>query len=577
MTEYGSGKVFIRARRNYFPMFNSLFNPPFETLVNLTIRLLDNLKIKVSSSTINKALHDHPEYPSLLSVVDALNQWNVKNMAIKVDPSRINELPLPFLAHKEAPVGDHFELVTNLTENKIEYFDNANKKKTISIDNFQKTWSGIVLLAEASEDSGEFNYLDNLKRERISALIPFVYPFIGLLITTMCIVALTLSQIENNILVGVWVALLITKYFGILITIPLISTEVDQQNSFLNKVCGSKPKNNCMTVLQSKGAQIIPGLSWSEIGFFYYAGGWLLICISTFSFLKTSITFLFILNLMALPYVLYSIYYQSKVVRQWCKVCLIVLAMIVVEFGLLNLIGFSNLITYLEQFNIAFITSVLLAFTIPIIIWYIFKFRLIQLREKKEEVQQLKKIKFNIGVFLHLLESQPKMLPIPQDVGIVLQSKKRNNSKPYVHILQVWNLYCSACAHSQSFIEELIEKTENLKIQIVFGGTQSYDKETQLILNHILKIAENIGEQEVNNALGDWYKNKEMNYDAFATKYPIRKISNLKSERIENMNQWCEKANIKYTPSYFINGQELPEGYYIEDLKYFLSTDIFWR
>lgn len=574
VTKYGSGKVFIRAVLNCSKMFFPLFNPPFESLVKLTIRLLDILNVKVSSSTINKALQDHPEYPSLLSVADVLNQWNVKNMAIKVDQSRIYELPLPFLAHKKTFLGDHFELVTDLTEMNLEYFDDTNKKKNISIENFQNSWSGIALLAQATEDSGEFNYEINQKKERKSALLPYTYLAIGLIITILTIVMVFIQPFLGHRFEINWAVLTALKFIGVIMTIFLLLFDLNQENHLTYKICGNGPRSNCHAVLESKGAQIIPGLRWSEVGFFYFFGGWILTVILIHTGIQ-AISLLFTINLLALPYVFYSIYYQAIIIKQWCKICLIVLALLILEFASFSIVGFPNHYAYLMQIDTTFLPALVFAFSLPIVLWYVLKFHIIRHREKAAEVQLLNKIKFNSSVFLHLLKCQIKMPHIQEGCGIVFQNQKDNNSNSNVHVLLVLNLHCSACAQAQSFIEELIEKTENLKVQIVFVGTENFDDQTLLIMNHLLNIAEHLGGEEAIKALGDWYSIKEMDYNTFSTRHPIKREIDIKLERIKHMKQWCEEANIMFTPTYYVNEYMLPDGYFMEDLKYFFSTDTF--
>lgn len=571
VTKYGSEKVFIRASPNYFKMFYSFFNPSFESLVNLTIRLLDNLNVKVNSSTVNKTLKDHPEYPSLLSVSDALNQWNVHNIAIQVDQSRIYELPVPFIAHIKTSLGTHFELVTKLSEENLEYFDYANRKKTVALKSFSKKWSGIALLATATPDSGELNYEINLKKEVRPTLVPLVYLSTGLLITLLSVGVLFISPIAAHNLEINWAVLTVLKFVGVIMTTLLLSFDLSQENSFLYKVCGNESKPNCHAVLKSKVAQIVPGLRWSEVGFFYFFGSWILTIITTPTYYTSAISFLFILNLATLPYILYSVYYQSIIIKQWCKVCLIVLALLILEFASFSIEGFSNHYAYLKQIDITFLPVLIFAFTLPIIIWYVFKYYIIQLKVKAEEVQLLKKIKFNSGVFLNLLKSQARMPDIQEDIGIILQSKKRNNSNSNIHILVVLSLYCSACAQAQFYIEELIEKTENLKVQIVFIGTENLDDQTLLIMSHILNIAEEFGGHKAFQALGDLYNSKEIDYDTFIHEHPLYRKETLKSEFTMDMKRWYDKANIKFTPTYYVNGYMLPDEYSIEDLKYFFN------
>ena len=41
-------------------------------------------------------------------------------------------------------------------------------------------------------------------------------------------------------------------------------------------------------------------------------------------------------------------------------------------------------------------------------------------------------------------------------------------------------------------------------------------------------------------------------------------------DKVEAMDKWCNANDITYTPTIFINGQQLPDAYSIEDLQYFL-------
>jgi hypothetical protein len=43
------------------------------------------------------------------------------------------------------------------------------------------------------------------------------------------------------------------------------------------------------------------------------------------------------------------------------------------------------------------------------------------------------------------------------------------------------------------------------------------------------------------------------------------------TDKINQMKDWCEKVKIEYTPTIFIDGWELPKGYQIKDINYFLS------
>lgn len=70
-----------------------------EPNVKATILFLQLTKVKVNNATVNETLQNHPDYPSLLCVSDALNKWSIPNGAGKIEPEKINTLPTPFIAY----------------------------------------------------------------------------------------------------------------------------------------------------------------------------------------------------------------------------------------------------------------------------------------------------------------------------------------------------------------------------------------------------------------------------------------------------------------------------------------------
>lgn len=69
-----------------------MFNQ-YEPNVKATIHFLKLLNVKVTNTTVNETLQNHPDWPSLLCISDSLNKWNVPNGAGKIDVSKIDELP----------------------------------------------------------------------------------------------------------------------------------------------------------------------------------------------------------------------------------------------------------------------------------------------------------------------------------------------------------------------------------------------------------------------------------------------------------------------------------------------------
>jgi ABC-type bacteriocin/lantibiotic exporter with double-glycine peptidase domain len=142
---------------------------PKENAVLATYQYLKAIGAKVSEETVEETLKNHPDYPSLLATSDALNEWNVENVAVKITPEQLLEIPTPFLAYLNSN-GGIFALIKSIKNNKIEWIHTIKGTQRESIEDFNKNWNGVVLIAEANENSIEKNYAENHQKEIIKNL-----------------------------------------------------------------------------------------------------------------------------------------------------------------------------------------------------------------------------------------------------------------------------------------------------------------------------------------------------------------------------------------------------------------------
>jgi len=119
-------------------------------------------------------------------------------------------------------------------------------------------------------------------------------------------------------------------------------------------------------------------------------------------------------------------------------------------------------------------------------------------------------------------------------------------------------------------MEKLLEENKNLKMQIIFKISNDGSIPKTPIVEHLLAIAEKGDEKLTLKVLNDWYLSDSKDYDHFKAVNPISSELQQQNSKIEAMDKWCMEMEIKYTPTVFINGYELPEIYTVEDLKYLL-------
>ncbi len=538
-----------------------MFNQ-FEPNVKATIRFLKLLNVKVTNITVNETLQNHPDWPSLLCISDSLNKWNVPNGAGKIDVDKIDELPTPFIAHtinREYPL----VIVTNVSAAEIKGISKGhNKETTVKRDEFLKNWDGVYLFAEPHSESGEKEYETNKKKEFINSLVPSATVALIFIIATYAMyknitnISPNQKGFASNIFFQYFISLA-----GVFVTSLLLWYEIDKNNPLLQKVCTGIAKGNCNAILTGKHAKVFNWLSWSEVGFFYFSGS--LMLMFGISKLPDSMFVLAWLNVLALPYTVFSIYYQWKVAKQWCILCLSVQALLVL--GCMNVI-IDNSLFPLPQFSPLLVAKYLFPFVLPTLIWFVIKPYILRLQEAKNTKREYLRIKFNAEIFETLLKKQKPISISVDGLGIDIGNPAATNT-----IIKVCNPYCGPCSKAHPKIEKLLESISNLKIKIIFATPNSEEYISIKPIRHLLALAENATNQLlIKEALDSWYIPEKKDYEKFASKYPLNGQLKLQSSKIDAMNNWCDATGIVFTPTIFINGHQLPDAYDIEDLQYFL-------
>lgn len=542
----------------------------FAQPVNATIQLIQQLNIKVCKSTINETLLNHPDYPGILSIADSLKQWHIDNIVLKTNEEKLAELPLPFIAHTNKK---GFITIRAINNNYITYTDNNNvgsKTITTSINDFITQWSGIVLLAEKNELSGEKLYKENHRKEVIQALkIP------ALLL--LAVVAIIINSIflykqdtPNNHLIYYTISTLL-KLVGVVVSSLLLWYEVDKANPVLKQICTGGTKTNCNAILSGKQSKLFGTISWSEIGFFYFSGGFLYLIIYGNNLFVNPTNevppyFISILNLFALPYTIFSIFYQWRIAKQWCVLCLAVQALLVSEFIVGESTGQLSYISSLSYTNLIPNFQFLISFLLPLIFWYILKPNLLKAQENKRNKRSLTRLKYDTRIFNALLPKQKQIAETTHDLGIVIGNPHAENT-----IIKVCNPYCGPCATAHPEIEAILEANPNVKAQIIFTATNKEGDFKAPPVKHLLAIAAQNNVAQTKQALDDWYLAEQKNYEQFALKYPLNGEVDKQASAVEKMNEWCTKTDISFTPTIFINGYQMPDVYSVKDLKYLLS------
>lgn len=525
-----------------------------DNCVSITKKLLHILNIKHTIEYLEDSILSHPDHPSLLSISDTLNAYKVENLAIKTDKTKFDELPLPCIVQVSRIGKDLFYLLETVSDKKVTYYDDRGKTHHITKNVFLNVWTGVCLLAEKMNSSREEGIEGKLKAKRfLNFLKVSMVSLFMAWISTQFFFAETIDSTFTLLLIGLYTFL---KFLGLGVGVLLLWFEVDEYNPTLQSICSGGTKVNCSSVLNSKYAQLFNGnLSLSLAGFSYFFGSLLYPILQGFS--MSALALSSIIGFLGFPIILISLYYQAFVIKQWCKLCVMMQIVIVFEILASILGGF-----YTAEIALETIPLLVALFILPIVAWKLIKPLLQKEKERNFYKRGLKKIKNNAEVLKGLLVKSRRFTTSTEGLGILLK-----NANAKYNVVKVCNPYCRPCAKAHPILEELFAKGR-INLQILFTVKANGNDPKTTMVRHFLAIHE---KGTIREALDDWYNSETKDYGAFSYKFPMNGELENQNEKIEAMSKWCDSENITYTPTLFINGYELPKEYSIYDLKEVLS------
>jgi len=544
-----------------------LFLTNKEDLIESTKKFLSLLNVKVTNATLEKDLQNHPDYPSLLSISDVLTGYGVGNVSLKITPDKLDELPTPFIIPIKGKTAHNSQSVTVVEKVSVDLVRYYNHEKyqweDIVRTDFEQIWSSdIVLLADAEDAIGEKDYNKKFREERRLKIANY---FTFLTLPAFTIIACLLAIINYGQPAFLPVTFTVLTLTGCIVGGLLLWYEIDQYNPIAQQICGTGKKTNCGAVLNSKASKIA-GISWSVIGFTYFLGA-LFTQLFTGILTTTTLFTLAWLNVLAVPYVFFSVYYQWRIAKQWCVLCLSVQLLLVLQLAVSLAAGWHTFSTFNEVFNSGVLIPVLFAYAIPFIIVNLVLPGFRSAKESKRSKVELQRLKHNPQIFEALLGKQKTITESTEGLGIVL-----GNPNAVHKIVKVCNPYCGPCAQAHLPMEELLHNNPDVQMQIIFYATNKEGDKKGPPVKHLLAIAGKGSEELTQQALGDWYLPEEKDYEIFAAKYPMNGELKLQDGKIDAMYNWCGKTEITFTPTFFVNGHQLPEMYSVSDLKYFLTV-----
>ncbi|WP_289307055.1 thioredoxin domain-containing protein [uncultured Phocaeicola sp.] len=506
---------------------------------------LKELNIKHTNSYSSSLFEEHPNKYNLYGISQMLNLYNIPNIGIKVENKDLNSLELPVIAH----IGYDFVVVNKVTNTQVGFYWKG-KHTILNIDKFIELWSGIALIAEPTKESIEPSYRKHFITEILNRIQTFSILTIAIALILLLCIFQSLSTIK--------ILFLLCNLCGCIICYFLLQKQNHTESLYADKICSLFKQKDCNDILDSKVAKIFDWLSWSEIGMGFFISN-ILILIT----LPGLFEYVIPVCICALPYTIWSIWYQIRVAKQLCTLCLIVQSILwsIFFIALFNENMFPNKLNY---FNFIFVGMVYL-----FMIFSINKLSNIILSNQQmtNVRQELNSMKFTDDVFVTLLKKRPYYKVSRLDSNIIL-----GNPDSSICITILTNPHCQPCAFAHKKIERILKKNKDkMHIQYIFTAFN----DNLLSSNKILIAAyQQKNQDEVRDIYTQWFNKGKISPDAFAKKMNIEISNHRVQEELDKHYQWKKYNQLSVTPTILINGYLLPENYNVDDLEYFCNINL---
>jgi protein-disulfide isomerase/uncharacterized membrane protein len=486
---------------------------------------------------IESELTSHPDYPALTSLVDMLDAGGFEYNAVSTDLSYKKEFTYPLLAHIRRGADEQGLLLVN---NEGEWDTNTALKES---------WSGVLVMPEKG---ASWQHPDNdaaIKKEKQVAFTNYAAAAVVALI-----VLLTLIR-QPGIYYSIFTIL---SAVGFVIAWLTFNTEMGVQSKLVKQVCNSvNPEGGCDKVLKSDQAKGILGvtpadasLAWFVVQFGAVIAALWLPGLATFAVTAAQFA------LLGIAAAAWSLISQKFIVKQWCALCLSIAAVLILQFGLALLLP-----VFTAHYDFRY-TAVYLAAGIAVLVLVIQPLkRLVKSSIQQATLQQqLKKWQQDANVFNGLSQQQEAV-----DITPWVSDLQLGNAAAPVQLTVACNPYCGPCAKAHATIDALLHKqAKNIGVTVRFTANTKVegDKRTNAVR---LMLQECNGKNPAEKAaiLHNWFTH--MDEEKWLQQYNPNRSLDVEGV-LKQHEDWAETANIQFTPTFFVNGRQMPGQYKIDDL-----------
>ncbi|HBQ58689.1 MAG TPA: hypothetical protein DD671_03455, partial [Balneolaceae bacterium] len=215
---------------------------------DVIIDYLGAMKLQISHGYIEKQLLSHPDYPSILSVSDVMEQLGLSVQVGRTQKEQLPNIPYPYLLHTKAHQSG-FLLINN------EQVLSKHLEKL-------KSGEGVILKAENKEGFSNPNHEEAFQKETLKRWSKYI--------ALLSAGTLLLLSVLSN--VGLESAVfLLTALAGLTLGYVLIAKDLGVKYAAVESFCGAGAANHCDKVLTSEYSKLFGTITFSDVVLTYFA------------------------------------------------------------------------------------------------------------------------------------------------------------------------------------------------------------------------------------------------------------------------------------------------------------------
>jgi uncharacterized membrane protein len=537
-------------------------------LLNLAKACLQKLKVNFTASFLKEAIDKAYDLTFETEYTDEQDR-NKITVADKEDPSNLAIVLLEALKRyhvkhevSDVTTGHTTLLVLSSCDASYDYRHLLAVQQAGADNNTQNSQTienSVVLKTTAF--TGEPGYILNRNKERLRSVFTFL--IIALFAVTF---GMAIYKGFKNDPLQLWVPSFSFLLAGCFVCYHLYKLEKTNTyaSKLLKKMCaGEKNDFDCKEVISSAASKLLGIISHTDIGIVYFSSMLAIVVIGLLgNVYDRYLSFLFWAAALPLPYTLFSVYYQLRVIKKICVMCMMVQAILWAQFACLLVL--SPQINISELHPEIIIQAGLILGALSVLYFLFIENRRTTAGERAAALQVFKFKNSNL-FFEEALLGQPKIIQDDFPVTFSLGDPSANEK-----ISCVLSLFCAPCSDKLNDLLRLADWfEERIDIQIIIKPDVPAAALIKELMMHIDK-----GEpKKVTRLLAHWYsffekEKKQGNTSASAiiARWNVYYPSTVAPEHIEAQyayhRHFYENYPMPFTPLIQYNGKLLPATYH---------------